>query len=179
MGLLTLLRKLKKADNEMRMIFLGLDNAGKTTLLKQLAQEDITQISPTQGFNIKSIEKDGFKLNVWDIGGQKAIRTYWNNYFDNVDAMVYVVDSADQKRVEEAGQELATLLEEEKLRGCPVLVLANKQDLPNAATPATVSDALQLTDQRDRKWQIHGCSAKTGENVQESLEWIVKSVTGA
>jgi hypothetical protein len=69
MGLLTLLRKLKKSDNEARLLVLGLDNAGKTTILKKLSDEDISHIMPTQGFNIKSLIRDGFKLNVWDIGG--------------------------------------------------------------------------------------------------------------
>lgn len=67
---------------------MGLDNAGKTTLLKQLASEDIKHITPTQGFNIKSVESDGLKLNVWDIGGQRKIRPYWKNYFENTDVLV-------------------------------------------------------------------------------------------
>ena len=80
---------------------LGLDNAGKTTILKKLSKESIDTIMPTQGFNIKSMVSDGFKLNMWDIGGQKSIRPYWRNYFDNTDALVYVVDSADQERFDE------------------------------------------------------------------------------
>lgn len=67
---------------------MGLDNSGKTTILKKLSDEDITQIMPTQGFNIKSLMHDGFKLNVWDIGGQKSIRPYWRNYYDQTDALV-------------------------------------------------------------------------------------------
>ncbi len=70
MGLLTLLRKLKRTDKEARILVLGLDNAGKTTILKKLADEDITHTMPTQGFNIKSVQHEGFKLNVWDIGGE-------------------------------------------------------------------------------------------------------------
>jgi ADP-ribosylation factor-like protein 3 len=88
MGLLNLLRKLKKSDQEARLLVLGLDNSGKTTILKKLSDEDITQIMPTQGFNIKSLMHDGFKLNVWDIGGQKSIRPYWRNYYDQTDALV-------------------------------------------------------------------------------------------
>jgi GTPase SAR1 family protein len=76
MGLLTMLRKLKRSDDEARVLVLGLDNAGKTTILKKLSAEEIDNIMPTQGFNIKSIQTDGFKLNVWDIGGQKSIRPY-------------------------------------------------------------------------------------------------------
>lgn len=75
-------------DKELRLLLLGLDNAGKTTLLKKLASEDIAHITPTQGFNIKSVQSEGFKLNVWDIGGQRKIRPYWRNYFENTDVLV-------------------------------------------------------------------------------------------
>lgn len=87
-GLLTLLRKIRpNADKEARLLLLGLDNAGKTTLLKQLASEEVTQVTPTAGFNIKSVAAEGFKLNVWDIGGQDKIRAYWRNYFENTDIL--------------------------------------------------------------------------------------------
>ena len=85
---------------------LGLDNAGKTTILKSLASEDVSTITPTQGFNIKSVQTSGFRLNVWDIGGQRKIRPYWRNYFDNTDVLIYVIDSSDAKRFEETEQEL-------------------------------------------------------------------------
>lgn len=102
------MRKLRSTpEKEIRILLLGLDNAGKTTLLKQLASEEVTQViihfwttyilfisialfkvTPTAGFNIKSVVSDGFKLNVWDIGGQSNIRPYWKNYFENTDALV-------------------------------------------------------------------------------------------
>ena len=138
MGLLTLIRKLKRSDKEARILVLGLDNGGKTTILKAMSEEDISHIMPTQGFNIKSLVHGDFKLNVWDIGGQKSIRPYWQNYYDNTDALIYVVDSADTSRLEEAGVELRTLLDQEKLAGCPLLVYANKQDLLNAQEAAEV-----------------------------------------
>merc|ERR1711871_1379453 len=153
MGLLTLLRKLKKNDKEMRILMLGLDNAGKTTVLKKLSEEDISHITPTQGFNIKSLMHEGFKLNVWDIGGQKSIRTYWRNYFDQTDALVYVIDSADRRRMEEMGVVLGQLLEEEKLAAIPVLIFANKQDLMNALSAEEISEGLSLSSlPRTRNW---------------------------
>lgn len=104
---LTILLSLLQSDQEARILVLGLDNSGKTTILKKLSDEDISQIMPTQGFNIKSLMHDGFKLNVWDIGGevsksicefqffyqcyfvgQKSIRPYWRNYYDQTDALV-------------------------------------------------------------------------------------------
>jgi len=100
MGLLNLIRKqLKKTEKELRILVLGLDNSGKTTILKSLSNEDISQITPTHGFNIKNLSHDGFRLNVWDVGGQKALREYWGNYFDNTDALVFVIDSSDEKRL--------------------------------------------------------------------------------
>ena len=91
------------------------------------AQEDVNSITPTQGFNIKSVQQAGFKLNVWDIGGQKHIRPYWKNYYQNTDAIIYMVDSADKRRNDEAAEELESLMSEELLATCPVLVFANKQ----------------------------------------------------
>ena len=110
-GLLTLIRKLRKNEKEARILVLGLDNAGKTTILKTLSDEDITHIMPTKGFNIKNLAHEGFKLTVWDVGGQKALRPYWANYFQGTDALVFVIDSADRKRLAESGAELQKLLE--------------------------------------------------------------------
>eukprot|EP00434_Breviolum_minutum_P004564 symbB.v1.2.004027.t1/scaffold227.1/size261201/13 len=173
MGLLGLLKKMKKDDMEARILVLGLDNAGKTTILKTLTSEDITHTMPTQGFNIKSIVQDGFKLNVWDIGGQEAIRPYWSNYFENTDGLVYVVDSSDVRRLEESSRELRALLGEEKLAGIPTLVYANKQDLMSAASSEEIAGTMELDSISDRVWQIQACSAKTGDGLQEGMEWLV------
>merc|ERR1719433_1361130 len=110
MGLLSLLRKMKQDEKELRILMLGLDNAGKTSILKALSGEDPQLTAPTQGFNVKSVQADDFKLNVWDIGGQETIRPYWSNYFEASDALVYVVDSADKRRLEESSKELVKLL---------------------------------------------------------------------
>merc|ERR1712187_102191 len=144
MGLLSILKKMKAQEKEARILMLGLDNAGKTTILKKMSEEDISHIMPTQGFNIKSLVQDNFKLNVWDIGGQKTIRPYWSNYFESTDALVYVIDSSDRRRLEESGKELAELLAEDKLGGVTLLVFANKQDLLQATPADEISEALQL-----------------------------------
>ncbi|XP_040429840.1 GTPase Obg-like isoform X2 [Cygnus olor] len=166
-GLLSVIQRLRGSPGqELRIVLLGLDNAGKTTLLKRLASEEVTTITPTQGFNIKSVHSHGFKLNVWDIGGQRSVRPYWRKYLGSTDLLIYVIDSADQKRFEETGQELAELTEDESLTGVPLLVFANKQDLVTAAPAAEIAEGLSLHTYRDREWQIQACSALSGEGVQ-------------
>lgn len=177
MGLLALLRSFRsKEAKECRILLLGLDNAGKTTILKQLSSEDITQVTPTQGFNIKSVNTAGFKLNVWDIGGQRRLRPYWSNYFDNTDVLIYVVDCADIKRLQESAEEFEELLSEDRLIKVPCLVYANKQDLETAEPASEIAQTLKLNKLRDRSYQIQPCSAKSGEGVREGLEWALKQM---
>merc|ERR1712086_1226603 len=155
MGLLNLLRTLKRDDKEARILVLGLDNSGKTTILKALSEEDINTIMPTQGFNIKSLTQDGFKLNVWDIGGQKAIRPYWKNYYENTDGLVFVVDSSDEERINECIEELNSLLVE--------------QDLQFALEAEEIMEKLKLSEIDNRTWNIQACSALTKEGLKK--EW--------
>ncbi|XP_050085495.1 ADP-ribosylation factor-like protein 3 [Anopheles aquasalis] len=176
-GLLSLLRKLRSApEKELRILLLGLDNAGKTTLLKQLASEEVTQVTPTAGFNIKSVVSEGFKLNVWDIGGQSKIRPYWKNYFENTDVLIYVIDSSDRKRLEETGDELTELLLDDKLKAVPLLVFANKQDIVGALKASEIAECLKLVTLQDRTWQIQGCSAIQGTGVKDGMDWVCKCI---
>lgn len=122
---------------------------------------------------------EGFKLNVWDIGGHKTLRPYWQNYIQNCEGLVYVVDSADTARTAEAKSELLALLAEEDLKNVPLLVFANKQDLTFAASAEEVMTALSLQDIADRKWQIHACSAYTGEGIKEGMMWLVGNMKKA
>uniref|UniRef100_A0A8C3TK14 ADP-ribosylation factor-like protein 3 n=1 Tax=Chelydra serpentina TaxID=8475 RepID=A0A8C3TK14_CHESE len=168
------LRDLKgSVEQELRIVLLGLDNAGKTTLLKCLASEEVSTITPTQGFNIKSVHAHGFKLNVWDIGGQRAIRPYWKKYLGNTDMLVSMGPTARSV----SRQELAELIEDESLTGVPLLVFANKQDLASAAPAAEIAEGLNLPTYRDRQWQIQACSALSGEGVQDGMNWICSQIT--
>ncbi|KIY96503.1 ADP-ribosylation factor-like protein 2 [Monoraphidium neglectum] len=118
----------------MRLLMVGLDNAGKTTIVKRLNGEDISTISPTLGFNIKTMDFNGYKLNIWDVGGQRTLRPYWRNYYEKTDGLIWVVDSADLARLSDCRDELRGLLQEERLFGATLLILANKQDIPSALT---------------------------------------------
>ncbi|XP_025831430.1 ADP-ribosylation factor-like protein 2 [Agrilus planipennis] len=140
MGFLTVLKKMKQKEKEMRILMLGLDNAGKTTILKRFNGEKIDTISPTLGFNIKTLEHRGYTLNIWDVGGQKSIRSYWRNYFECTDGLIWVVDSADRHRLEDCRVELHQLLQEERLSGATLLVFANKLDLPGALSAEELRD---------------------------------------
>ena len=85
MGLLKIIKKHKEKEREVRFLILGLDNAGKTTIVKKMKGEDLNSISPTLGFNIETLEFKGLNLNIWDIGGQTSLRAYWKNYFEETD----------------------------------------------------------------------------------------------
>ncbi|XP_063976484.1 ADP-ribosylation factor-like protein 2 isoform X1 [Diachasmimorpha longicaudata] len=176
MGLLTVLKKLKQKEKEMRILMLGLDNAGKTTILKRIVGEPIDTISPTVGFNIKTLEHQGCKLNIWDVGGQKSLRSYWRNYFESTDGLIWVVDSADKRRLEDCKVELYKLLQEERLQGASLLILANKQDLPGALSSAEIAEVLELAGIKTHHWQILRCSAVTAENLVEGIDWIVTDI---
>ena len=179
-GLLNILRGLRKGqEKEARILVLGLDNAGKTTILKALSDEETENIAPTQGFNIKALSKDGFKLNVWDIGGQKAIRAYWPNYYEGTDGLVYVVDSSDEERLKECTEELTTLLAEDDLKNVPLLVFSNKQDLDLALEAEEVMQETKLQEISDRTWNIQACSAVTKEGLEEGMEWLVGVISQA
>ncbi|KAK3905098.1 hypothetical protein C8A05DRAFT_13052 [Staphylotrichum tortipilum] len=172
--MLSILRKARLKDKELRILMLGLDNAGKTTIVKKIMGEDVNTVSPTLGFNIKTIDYDGYKLNIWDVGGQKTLRSYWRNYFEKTDALIWVVDATDRLRVDDCREELHGLLQEERLSGASLLVFANKTDVIGCMTGDELSKALRLDEIRTHRWNILRCSAMTGTNLKEGLAWVVE-----
>lgn len=173
MGLMTILRKVRAKEREMRILILGLDNAGKTTIVKRLKGEDVTTISPTLGFDINTLQFGQYKLNLWDVGGQQTIRAYWRNYFEQTDAIVWVVDSADVMRMNDCRIELENLLMEERLAGATLLVLANKQDIQGSLSAHEVASKLSVNTVvgRKRHWRVFACSAYGFQsNNENSLE---------
>ena len=156
----------------LKLMFVGLDKAGKTSILKAIEGEPITKIPPTYGFNIRNYEMKNCYLNIWDIGGGPDQRDYWSTYVDSADGLVYVIDSTNQKNLDQAGEALINLLTEPQLESLPLLIMVNKIDVEGALSQKAVSKRLHLDDINDRFFTIYETSAKTGKGILEALEWI-------
>merc|ERR1712169_122448 len=124
----------------MKALMLGLDNAGKTTVLNQLNLGETTQTTPTIGFNLETVTVHGNTMTVWDVGGQNKIRSLWKHYYTNTTALIYVVDCSDRERIEESKSELESMLREDELKDVAVLVYANKQDIAGAMPSAELME---------------------------------------
>eukprot|EP01108_Squamamoeba_japonica_P004165 TRINITY_DN3334_c0_g1_i1.p1 TRINITY_DN3334_c0_g1~~TRINITY_DN3334_c0_g1_i1.p1 ORF type:complete len:186 (-),score=23.90 TRINITY_DN3334_c0_g1_i1:24-581(-) len=172
----TVLRSIWGSE-EVRVLILGLDGAGKTTILYQLRCGEVVTTAPTIGFNVETVNYNNIKFHVWDLGGQTSIRPYWRCYYKNTDAVIYVVDSADQERLDVAKEELHAMLEEDELKDAILLVFANKQDLPGALKDADVSSALGLETLRDRQWAIFKSSALKGSGLYEGLDHLCAQIS--
>ncbi|XP_068595488.1 ADP-ribosylation factor 5-like [Brachionichthys hirsutus] len=155
----------------MRILMVGLDAAGKTTILYKLKLGEIVTTIPTIGFNVETVEYKNINFTVWDVGGQDKIRPLWRHYFQNTQGLIYVVDSNDRERVEESKDELTKMLNEEELKDAVLLVFANKQDLPNALPVAELTERLGLKDNR-RCWYIQSACATQGVGLYEGLDWL-------
>ncbi|CAO3600226.1 unnamed protein product [Absidia cylindrospora] len=158
-------------DKEVRILMLGLDNAGKTTILYRLQIGEVVSTIPTIGFNVETVAYKNIKFQVWDLGGQTSIRPYWRCYYSNTDAVIYVVDSVDKDRMQTSKEELHAMLEEEELKDAALLVFANKQDMEGALSSAEVADALALSTLKNRQYSIYKTSAVKGEGLTEGLDW--------
>ncbi|PBK73836.1 ARF/SAR superfamily [Armillaria solidipes] len=181
-------------NKEMRLLMLGLDAAGKTTILYKLKLNQSVTTIPTVGFNVETVTYKNVKFNVWDVGGQDKIRPLWRHYYTGTQGLVFVVDSQDRERIDEAKQELHRILSDREMKECLLLVFANKQDLPGgvysdtgrrynshlhaplAMSPAEVTEKLGLHRMRDRSWYVHPSCATTGEGLFEGLQWLSQNV---
>ena len=176
---------------------LGLDAAGKTTILYKLKLGEVVTTIPTigiqcphcrvfgsmnsprrvHGFNVETVEHKGIQFTVWDVGGQDKIRPLWRHYYTNTAGIIFVVDSNDRDRVAEARDEMNRMLSEEALRDAALLVFPNKQDLPHAMPAAEIADQLELHKlPQSRKWCIFPTCATTGDGMYEGLEWLRTAV---
>lgn len=162
--------------SEMRILMVGLDAAGKTTILYKLKLGEIVTTIPTIGFNVETVEYKNISFTVWDVGGQDKIRPLWRHYFQNTQGLIFVIDSNDRERVNEAKEELMRMLNEDELRDAILLVFANKQDLPNAMNAAEITDKLGLHQLRNRNWFIQATCATSGDGLYEGLDWLSNSL---
>ncbi|CAH8507499.1 unnamed protein product [Heterobilharzia americana] len=156
----------------MRILMIGLDAAGKTTILYKLKLGEVVTTIPTIGFNVETVEYKNISFTVWDVGGQDKIRRLWRHYFQNTQGLIFVVDSNDRDRIGESADELNKMLSEDELRDVVILVFANKQDLPNAMSIAEVSEKLRLREIRNRPCHIQSACATQGQGLFEGLDWL-------
>lgn len=175
-GLITkALGRLFSYKQDVKILMVGLDAAGKTTVLYKLKLGEVVATIPTIGFNVETVEYKNISFNVWDVGGQYKIRILWKHYYQNNNGLIYVVDSNDRERIDEVKEELYKMMNEEDLKDSVLLVLANKQDLPGAMTTAEIAHELGLGDLKGRPWKIQGCCATTGDGLYEGLDWLAKN----
>ncbi|XP_046887058.1 ADP-ribosylation factor-like protein 11 [Hypomesus transpacificus] len=167
-------RNIKKPP---QVVLLGLDSSGKSTLLSMLQTGLVMDTSPTVGFNVGTLELNkNTSLIVWDVGGQSKMRSNWRYYLDDCKALVFVVDSNDRARMGEAQKALKKVLADENLKDVPLMVLANKKDLPNSMTIREVSNLLELPSYKDRMWEIQACSALKGLGLMQAFLSVAKLI---
>ncbi|KAJ6033196.1 hypothetical protein N7499_009465, partial [Penicillium canescens] len=163
---------------EYRILMKGPWYSGKTTILySQLMKLGPIKTVDTFGFNVETVAYNrDVDLVVWDLGGRDKMRPIWASYFSDLDAIIFVVDSTEIDRLDDAAFELRDLLDFEgvrDVRAAPLLVFANKQDLEGSKTPEEISEALKLEEFRDRAWKTIACSAVDGSGIPEGMDWLV------
>eukprot|EP00466_Bigelowiella_natans_P004210 jgi/Bigna1/35449/e_gw1.9.141.1 len=158
-------------QQSVRILMVGLDAAGKTTVLYKLKLGEVVTTIPTIGFNVETVEYKNVNFTVWDVGGQDKIRPLWRHYYQNTQGIIFVVDSNDKERLAMAKEELDKMLAEDELRDAVVLVFANKQDLPHALKVENIIESLGL-DKMRRQWFVQGTCATSGDGLYEGLDWL-------
>ena len=162
-------------DKKANILMLGLDSAGKTTILYKLKLDTVVTTIPTIGFNVESVKFKSLNMTIWDVGGQEKIRSLWRHYYQNVDAVIFVIDSNDGGRLDEVSKELHSLMAEDQLRDVTLLLLCNKQDLPHAETVQTINEKLGLMKIK-QKWYVQPTSALYNEGIMDGLDWLYNNI---
>eukprot|EP01090_Pellita_catalonica_P021936 TRINITY_DN834_c0_g2_i1.p1 TRINITY_DN834_c0_g2~~TRINITY_DN834_c0_g2_i1.p1 ORF type:complete len:183 (+),score=38.94 TRINITY_DN834_c0_g2_i1:68-616(+) len=163
-------------NTKAQILLIGLDSAGKTAVIYKLQLGENVQTVPTIGFNVEKVSYNKLDFTIFDVGGQDRIRTLWHYYYAGTNGIIFVVDSSDTERLKEARDELHKTLKSDLLKNVPLLVLANKQDLPHARSPAQITQELDLTSIRNRKWQVQGSCAVTGDGLVEGMDFLSAAV---
>ena len=162
-----------------RILMVGLDAAGKTTILYKLKLNETVTTIPTIGFNVEEVQVKSLTFTVWDVGGQDKIRPLWRHYLNDNDGLIFVVDSTDRERVKEAADELHNVMDVDTMRDVPILVFANKMDLPTAMSTSQLVDGLRMREFGRNKWFVQASNAVSGDGLCEGLEQMATMVKEA
>ena len=162
-------------DKKANLLMLGLDSAGKTTLLYKLKLDAIIQTIPTIGFNVENVKYKSLNMTIWDIGGQEKIRPLWRHYYNNVDGVIFIIDSNDSGRFNEVKKELHYLMNEDQLKDVKLLILCNKQDLPESNNAHIIGEKIELHKSK-QEWYIQQCSALYNTGISEGFEWLYNNI---
>nr|ACO15412.1 ADP-ribosylation factor-like protein 4A [Caligus clemensi] len=152
---------------------IGLDASGKTTVLYRLKFDQYMNTAPTIGFNCEKVRSCGANFLIWDVGGQEKLRPLWRSYTRCTDGIIFVIDSCQTDRLEEAKLELLKIIKSNK--SVPLLLLANKQDLPEACSTAKLEASLGLKE-LSTSWHIQSTCAVTGEGLEEGMEKLQRMI---
>ena len=180
MGNIVSLAKSLFERKKARVVMVGLDSAGKTTILNSLKFRRHEPTVPTIGFNVDTVSYKNVRFDVWDLGGQDTLRPLWGHYYDDADAVIFVVDSNDKERIQQAREALRKLLCENSPKRAPLLLYCNKQDTDGALSVRETIDQMNLRGFVGyRDWYVQGCSASTGDGLYEGLEWLSEHLASA
>ena len=155
-----------------KTLMVGLDAAGKTTILYKLNLGEYVLTIPTLGFNVENVENGNVKFQIWDVGGQDKLRRLWKHYYEGTKSIVFVLDSRDIKRIELAKTELHKMLEHPLLAEAKLLVLANKQDLEGALSGPEIAEKLELDKINNHPWFCQECCATNGKGLDTGFNWL-------
>ena len=161
-----------RSRNNFKIIILGMQNAGKTTILYRLSLGQLVKTTPTIGSNMEELQYENVKFQAWDLGGQESTRSVWDIYYMNTDGVIYVIDSQDENNYEESKNQFHKVLRNSTLKNATILIFANKQDLPGAKTINQIIQDYELDKIKNHSWQIQPCSALRGEGLIEGLKWL-------
>ncbi|EAR84254.1 ADP-ribosylation factor 1, putative (macronuclear) [Tetrahymena thermophila SB210] len=162
-----------KQPQKRSVCIFGLDQAGKTTILYYMKDNKIVATTSQARFNFEVFQYQDIQFKVCDLQYNQNMRLIYHHYYSNCDAIVFVIDSSDSQRFNQAKEILEFLYQDQILKNIPLLVLANKQDIA-VLSIQQIQEDLQLNQiQNIQNWHIQGCSSITGQGIKEGFNWLV------